>query len=75
MVQLRDEVDPDTGLRFTVKRYRSEKTADEDGWRHVKILLEPVNPDFQPIELTADDEDSVVVTAELVEVIGSGLGE
>ncbi len=22
----------DTGLRFTVKRYRSEKTADEDGW-------------------------------------------
>lgn len=75
LVQLRDEVDPDTGLRFTVKRYRSEKTADEDGWRHVKILLEPVNPDFQPIELTADDEDSVVVTAELVEVIGSGLGE
>ena len=72
LVQLREEVDPDTGQRFTVKRYRSEKTADEDVWRHVKILLEPVNPEFQPIELTTEDEDAVTVVAELVEVIGSG---
>ena len=70
LVQLRDAVDPDTGHRFTVKRYRSEKTASDDGWRHVKITLEPVNPDFAPIELTADDEDSVAVVAELVEVVG-----
>ena len=73
LVQLRDAVDPDTGQRFTVKRYRSEKTSDEDGWRHVRVVLEPVNPEFQPIELTADDEDTVAVVAELVEVIGSGV--
>ena len=48
LVQLRDAVDPDTGERFTVKRYRSEKSTDEDGWRHVRILLEPVNPAFAP---------------------------
>jgi len=59
------------GERFTLKRYRSEKTADEDGWRHVKIVLEPVNPDFTPIELKTEDEGSVAVVAELVEVIGS----
>jgi len=71
LVQLRDAVDPDTGERFTVKRYRSEKTADEDGWRHVRIMLEPVNPEFAPIELKTEDEGSVAVMAELIEVIGS----
>ena len=71
LVQLRDAVDPDTGERFTVKRYRSEKSADEDGWRHVRIVLEPVNPDFTPIELKTEEEGSVAVVAELVEVIGS----
>ena len=71
LVQLRDALDPDTGERFTVKRYRSEKTAGENDWRHVRILLEPVNPAFMPIELRTDDEGSVAVVAELVEVIGS----
>ena len=71
LVQLRDAVDPDTDQRFTVKRYRSEKTADEYGWRHVSIVLEPINPEFQPIELTTEDEYAVAVVAELVEVIGS----
>ena len=61
LVQLQDAVDPDTGDRFTVKRYRSEKAADENGWRHVRIVLEPLNPDFEPIELQADDESSVAV--------------
>ena len=72
LVQLRDGGrDPDTDQRFTVKRYRSEKTADEYGWRHVSIVLEPINPEFQPIELTTEDEYAVAVVAELVEVIGS----
>ena len=71
LVQLRDAVDPDTGERFTVKRYRSEKSADEGGWRHVRIVLEPVNPEFAPIELKTDDEGSVSVVAELVEVIST----
>ena len=70
LVRLDDALDPDTGQRFTVKRYRSEKTADEEGWRHVRITLSPDNPEFSPIELEAEDEGSVAVVAELVEVIG-----
>ena len=70
LVQLHDALDPDTGQRFTVKRYRSEKMAGEDGWRHVRITLAPDNPEFSPIELKEEDESSVAVVAELVEVIG-----
>ena len=69
LVRLRDEEDPETGERFTVKRYRSEKTQDENGWRHVAITLEPVNRDFEPIVVTTDDEAAVDVIAELVQVI------
>ncbi|MBN1546229.1 MAG: S24 family peptidase, partial [Syntrophaceae bacterium] len=71
VVELLDAIDPETGERYTVKRYQSEKVTSEDGtWRHVKIILKPNNPDFQPIELTCDDEGSVRVVAELLEVLG-----
>ena len=71
LVQLRDGVDPETGERFTVKRYESEKVEAEDGtWRHHAILLVPMNKEFAPIELTEDDEGRVNVIAEFVQVIG-----
>lgn len=66
-------IDPETGERFTIKRYRSRKTEDENGWRHVEITLEPVNPDFDPIVIGADDEGEAGVVAELIEVLGPGL--
>ena len=70
LVQLRDDTDPETGGRYTVKRYQSEKAFSEDGtWRHVKITLKPINPDFKPIEFTAEDEGKVSVIAEFIEVI------
>ena len=69
LVTTRDEIDPETGERFTVKRYRSKKTEDENGWRYVEIRLEPLNTDFNPIILTTDDEAGIEVMAELVEVI------
>ena len=71
LVQLRDATDPETGQRYTVKRYRSEKAKEGDSWRHVKITLKPVNPDFEPIVLTGADEGESQVVAELVEVLGS----
>ena len=70
LAKLLSALDPDTGQRFTVKRYRSEKTANEDGWRHLSIVLEPLNPDYEPIELTTEDESPVAVIAELIDVIG-----
>ncbi|MDE2762919.1 MAG: hypothetical protein OXQ94_00540 [Gemmatimonadota bacterium] len=47
--------------------------TDESGWRHVEITLEPVNPDFDPIVIGADDEGGIGVVAELIEVLGPGL--
>ncbi len=70
LVQLRDAIDPETGERYTVKRYESEKVVDGDSWRHIRITLKPVNPDFQPIELTAAEEGELQVVAEFVEVLG-----
>ena len=71
LVQLRDAIDPETGS-CTVKRYKSERAEEGDSWRHEKITLEPVNPDFEPIVLTGADEGELEVIAELVEVLESG---
>ena len=58
--------DPETGGQYTLKVYRSEKAADESGWQHTRITLEPLNPDFDPIILEPEDEGDVSVVAELV---------
>ncbi len=70
LVQLRDAADPETGQRYTVKRYESQKAKGATSWHHQKIVLEPVNPDFESIVLTGADEDELRVVAELVEVLG-----
>ena len=70
LVQLRDATDPDTGERYTVKRYESEKAAAGDGWAHTKITLNPNNPDFEPIIVTDVEDGQIQVIAEFVEVIG-----
>ena len=82
LVQLRDTIDPETGARYTVKRYESEKAGGEDGdgdggaggdaWTHTKITLKPLNPDFEPIVLASADEEEAAVVAELVEVVAAG---
>ena len=62
------------GSASPVKRYESEKVEAEGGtWRHVRITLRPNNPEFDPIELTSDDEGQLQVVAELVEVRRVGL--
>jgi ATP-dependent helicase YprA (DUF1998 family)/SOS-response transcriptional repressor LexA len=72
LVQLRDQPDPSSGERYTVKRYTSETSTDADGtWRHGRITLHPLNRAFQPIELKPDDEGAVAVIAGLVAVLGS----
>jgi SOS-response transcriptional repressor LexA len=69
LVQLRDIADPETSQRFTVKRYNSDKASDGESWRHERITLEPLNPDFDPIVLTDAEEGTIQVIAELVEVL------
>jgi hypothetical protein len=69
LVQLREAADPETGQRYTIKRYESEKANDGESWRHVRITLKPLNPDFEPIVLAAADEEQLQVVAEVVEVL------
>ena len=69
LVQMRDAVDPESGERYTVKRYESEKRSDGDSWRHEKITLKPVNPDFEPIVLTVSDDHELLVIAEVFDVL------
>ncbi|HCF57328.1 MAG TPA: type I restriction endonuclease subunit R [Myxococcales bacterium] len=71
LVQLRDANDPETGQRYTVKRYESEKACAGDSWRHTKITLKPTNPAYSPIVLEGVEENAVQVIAELVEVLGA----
>ena len=71
LVQMRDLTDPESGQRYTVKRYLSEKAGDGDAWRHVKITLKPINRDFAPIVLTGAEEGQLQVIAEVVEVLGA----
>ncbi len=70
LVALGDVTDPENGERYTVKKYESKKVTSDDGsWRHSQITLRPQNKQFSPIELTTDDEGSVHVVAEFVEVV------
>ena len=69
LVQMRDAMDPETGERYTVKRYESEKVQEGDSWRHTRITLKPINPDFEPIVLTGAEEGELQVIAEFVEVL------
>lgn len=73
LVRLRDATDPETGQRYTVKRYESEKAAVGDSWRHSKITLKPTNAEFAPIVLENVEDNAVQVMAELVEVLGGGI--
>ncbi len=47
--------------RYTVKRYVSEKAAEEGGWRHTRIRLESLNPDYPSWDLDPDEEKYRIV--------------
>lgn len=55
--------------RYTVKRYRSTKEQMPDGtWRHERIRLEPLNPEFDAWDLD-QEEDRYRILAEFVQVL------
>lgn len=66
LVLVRHRGSSESGGEFTVKRYRSEKTVSEEGWRHTRVVLEPLNPDYPTLELGPDEFQ---VIAEFVRVI------
>jgi phage repressor protein C with HTH and peptisase S24 domain len=61
----------DTSAEYTVKRYTSQKVqTGEDQWGHLSITLMPLNPEFEPMVFTPDDEHRRFrVIAEFVQVL------
>jgi SOS-response transcriptional repressor LexA len=54
--------------RYTVKRYRSEKAQSGEEWRHARIRLESLNPDYPSWDLDPEEEKYRVI-AEFVRVL------
>ncbi len=57
--------DPETGGKFTVKRYREAISAAGEK----QVVLEPANAEFAPIVITPASATEVRVVAEVVEVL------
>ena len=54
--------------RYTVKRYKSEKSSDAGQWKHTRIRLESLNPDYPSWDLLPDEEKYRVI-AEFIRVL------
>lgn len=66
--------DSESGQRYTVKRYHSEKEFRKDGtWCHKKIILSPDNNEFKDIILENVSPGDFHVIGEFVTAISSAL--
>ena len=66
LAQHRETYDPETGGAYSIKRYSSEKVATDDGsWQHERIVLHPLNPEYNDIEMKDGDQ----VIAAFVKVV------
>ena len=64
------EVDSDYEGAYSIKVYHSKKTYDEFGdWQHESITLSPLNRDYEPISIDAEDADSFRIVAEFIDTI------
>lgn len=55
LLLIRQKGASESGGEFTIKRYTSQKSSTEDGWRHEQIRLEPLNPEFEAWNLNASE--------------------
>lgn len=62
--------DPDTGGKYTIKKYTSKKEyKDADNWEHEEIILSPLNNEYSPIIISNPDEGEFIVIAEFLQVL------
>jgi len=70
LVQWNMPIDPDTGGKYTVKKYTSKKKYASDGtWEHEEIILLPLNPAYKPISISNTEEGEFMVIAEFIKVL------
>ena len=64
------EVDADYEGAYSIKVYHSKKVFNEyDEWQHESITLQPLNRDYDPISINAEDADSFSIIGEFVDTI------
>jgi phage repressor protein C with HTH and peptisase S24 domain len=65
LVQHNSISDPETGGKYTVKKYSSRKKYSTDGtWTHEEIILLPLNPNYSPLTIMDSDEGEFMVIAQ-----------
>ncbi len=70
LVQHNGISDPETGGKYTVKKYTSKKKVFDDGsWKHEEITLLSLNPDYDPISIPNSEEGEFMVIAEFDSVL------
>jgi hypothetical protein len=69
LVQHNDISDPDTGGKYTVKKYTSKKQITDDSWEHEEITLLPLNKKYEPIKIPNSEEGEFMVIAEFIDVL------
>jgi len=70
LVQHTNYYDADYSGAYSIKEYSSAKSYDEFGnWQHEKIELKPLNSDYNPIIINAEDAEDFRVIGEFVDVV------
>lgn len=60
LVLVEDRSASGEGQRYTIKRYRSQKSVNEESWQHERITLEPLNPEYEAWDLEPDGRYAVI---------------
>lgn len=67
LIQHRNFYDADYAGSYSIKTYTSKKTYDEFGnWSHEEIILQPKNPDYNPIIIREDEAEDFRIIGEFV---------
>jgi SOS-response transcriptional repressor LexA len=69
LVQHNDHYDAENEGSYSIKKYTSQKIYDKDTgeWMHERIILQPINPTYEPIKI--ENEDGFMVIGEFIEVV------
>ena len=74
LVQHTNFYDADYSGAYSIKEYTSVKSYDEFGnWQHEKIELKPLNKDFNPSIINAEEAEDFRVIGEFVDVVSDVL--
>ena len=63
LAQHREFYDSESGGAYSIKKYSSEKVAEDGSWRHERVTLSPLNREFEPIVIDRNEDGEFAVVA------------